>query len=77
VRVLSLKVGMLCAVSAQRVTGSLFPYEMINFEHYVRLLLTLFFNQLTEDEKTYGCFMHDYVHTANNSMNAKAEVIGE
>jgi hypothetical protein len=34
---------------------------------------------LTEDEKTYGHFMQDSAtaHTANNSMNAIAEVFGE
>jgi hypothetical protein len=41
--------------------------------------LTTFFDQLTEDEKTYRHFMQENatVHTANNSTNVLAEVFGE
>jgi hypothetical protein len=56
-----------------------FFYETINSECYVRLILTHLFDQLTEDEKPYGYFMqHNAMsHTANNSMNVLAEVLGE
>jgi hypothetical protein len=45
----------------------------------VRLILSPFFNQLTDEEKSYGHFMQDNAtaHTANNSVVALDEVFGK
>jgi hypothetical protein len=47
-------------------------YEMINFGSYVRLTLSpFFFDQLTDNEKTYRHFMQDsdMVHTLKYSVS--------
>jgi hypothetical protein len=56
-----------------------FFHETINFKRYVRLILSPFFDQLTDEEKSYGHFMQDNAtaHTANNYMVALDEVFGE
>jgi hypothetical protein len=74
-----LKVGVWCAISARRIIEPVFVHETINSERYVRLILSPFFDQLTDEEKSYGHFMQDNatVHTANNSMVALDEVFGE
>jgi hypothetical protein len=74
-----LKVGVWCAISARRIIGPVFFHETINSERYVRLILSPFFDQLTDEEKSYGHFMQDNAtaHTANNSMVALDEVFGE
>jgi hypothetical protein len=69
---------VVCAISAQGIIQQFFFYETLKSKHYVRLILTNFFEQLTKDEKTYGNFMHDNAtaHTAIKSLNALAEVFG-
>jgi hypothetical protein len=73
-----LKVGVWSAISAQSTIQPMSFHKTINSERYVRLILTPFFSQLT-DEKSYGYFMKDNitVHTANNSMVALDEVFSE
>jgi hypothetical protein len=44
------KVGMRCAMNAKLITGCIFYMETINSDGYVRLVLTKFFAQLTEEE---------------------------
>jgi hypothetical protein len=53
--------------------------ETISSECYVRLILSPFFGQLTDEKKLYGHFMQDNAtaQTANNSMVALDEVFGE
>jgi hypothetical protein len=45
----------------------------------VRWTLSLFFDQLTDDEKLYGHFIQDIAtaRTATNSVAALDEVLGE
>jgi hypothetical protein len=45
---------------------------MMNFGHNVRLILLPFFNQLIDDEKSYGHFMQDnaMAHTEKYSVDA-------
>lgn len=64
-----------CAISVLRKAG-IHLYEEMNSERYVRLIP---FNHSTENEKIHGNFAQDRVtvHTANNSTNALAEVLGE
>jgi hypothetical protein len=51
------KVGMWCAVGVKRITGPIFYAETINSGRYVRLTLTEFFAQLTEEEqRSYAWF---------------------
>lgn len=54
-------------------------HEIINSKCYVRLILSPFFNQLTDKEKLYGNFMLDYAtaHISNKSVVASDEVFGK
>jgi hypothetical protein len=69
-----LKAGIWSARTIQPVS---FPVT-INSERYMRLILSHFFCQLT-DEKSYGHFMQDNAtaHTPNNYMIAIDEAFGE
>jgi hypothetical protein len=73
-----LKVAVWCAIIAWRTIQPVSFQETINSERYVRLSLSPFFGQLT-DEKSYKYFMQDNAtaHTANNSMAALEKVSGE
>jgi hypothetical protein len=47
------KDGMCCAMNAKQIIGPIFYVEIINFDRYVRLILTEFFAELTEtDDRT-------------------------
>jgi hypothetical protein len=48
------KIGVWCAISAHRIIGPVFFQETINSKRYARLILTPFFRELTEEEKTSG-----------------------
>lgn len=54
-----LKFGGFCAISAWKIIRPLIFHKTISSEHYVRLILSPFFNQLADDEKSYGHFMQD------------------
>jgi hypothetical protein len=73
------KIGVWCAISAHRIIGSVFCQYTINSERYVRLILTPFFRELTEEEKTCGYFKQDNAtaHTASHSMNEINQVFGD
>jgi hypothetical protein len=49
-----LKVGVWCAISARRITEPVLLHETINSELYVRLILSPFFDQLTEEKNCMG-----------------------
>jgi hypothetical protein len=72
-----LKVGVWCAISVED-NAALSFHETINSKHYVRLILSPFFDELT-DEKLYGHFMQDNAtaHTVNSSTVALDEVFGK
>jgi hypothetical protein len=57
---------------------SLFFSRKINSEPYMRLILSPFFGQLTDEEKSYWHFMQESgtAHTTNNSIVALDEVFG-
>lgn len=55
----SIKVGLCCAIGAQRENSPVFLDEKLNSERYVRLILPTFFDQLTDNEKPYGHSMQD------------------
>jgi hypothetical protein len=65
----NIKVGVWYAINAKR-TGPIFYVETINFDRYVRLLMTEFFVQHTEEELWYMWFQQDSAtaHTAHNSL---------
>jgi hypothetical protein len=68
-------------VGWQNVGGQLSPclfHETVNSERYVRLILSPFFSQMT-DEKLYGHFMKDNAtaRTVKNSVVALDGVFGE
>jgi hypothetical protein len=73
------KIGVWCAISAHRIIGPVFFQETINSERYVRLILTPFFRELTEEEKTDGYFVQDNAttHTANHLMKERNQVFGD
>jgi hypothetical protein len=73
------KIGVWCAISAHRIIGPVFFQETINSELYVKLILTPFFRELTEEEKTNGYFMQDNTtaHSANHSMNEINQLFGD
>jgi hypothetical protein len=52
-----LNFGVLCASSAQRTTQPMFFHETVNSEYYVRLILSPFFCQLTDEETLYQHFV--------------------
>jgi hypothetical protein len=54
-----LKVGVWCAISVRRTIQPMSFHKTINSERYVRLILSLFFSQLTDEEKLYGHFVQD------------------
>jgi hypothetical protein len=53
-------------------------HETINSEHYVSLILSLF-DQLTDEKKSYLCFMQviAMAHSTNNSVDALYGVFGK
>jgi hypothetical protein len=56
--------------NAKQITGPIFYAETINSDRHVRLILTEFFTQLTEEERSYACFSQYSVtaHTTDNSL---------
>jgi hypothetical protein len=50
------EVGIWCSISTTRITGALFPSEVINLERYIRQIPTPFFQNLSEEEKKYAFF---------------------
>jgi hypothetical protein len=66
----NIKVGVWCAVSAQRVIGPIFFEDTVNSDRYVSDILEPFFQELTEEETKYGYFQQGSAtaHTARNSM---------
>jgi hypothetical protein len=75
----SLKVGVWCVLSAKRIVGPVFFYEMINCERYIEVILGQFFSELTEEERLYGWFQQDSAttHTARTSMQALSGIFGD
>ena len=70
------KVGVWCAVSARCIIGPIFYKQTVNTERYQNYILTPFFHELTEEEKSYRWFQQDSAtaHTAEESMNKIREV---
>jgi hypothetical protein len=68
-----IKVGVWCAVSAQRVTGPIFFGGTVNSNGYVSDILEPFFQELTEGETRYGYLQQDSA-TARNSMQCLRDV---
>lgn len=54
-------------------------HKTINLKCYVTLILSLFFNQLTDEGKSYGQFMEDNAttHTAKDSTDAFTDTSGK
>jgi hypothetical protein len=54
-------------------------HETINSEHYVRLILSPFFGQPTDNTELYRKMMQDHAtaHSVNNSMVALDDIFGE
>jgi hypothetical protein len=53
------KVLVWCAIHARRINEPMFLHKTINSECYVKLILPVFFNQLTKEEISQGHFMQD------------------
>jgi hypothetical protein len=68
-----IEIGDWCAVClcVQRIIGLAFFNEIINYEFYIRLILSPFI-KLTGEGKLYKHFMQDNIvaHIANNSVDA-------
>ena len=64
------KIGVWCAVTAERIIGPIFFDDTINSDRYRRNILEPFFQQLTDDELRYAYFQQDSAtaHTAHNSL---------
>jgi hypothetical protein len=74
-----IKVGVWCAISAQRIIiMTMFFHETINSELYMRFILSPF-SQSTDWWKLYAHFMQNNAtaHNANNFMVALDNVFGE
>jgi hypothetical protein len=73
-----LKVWVWCEIGARMIIGPDFQ-GTVNSERDVRLILSSFFEQMTDKEKSHGHFMQDNAtpHTANNSMDESDEVFRE
>lgn len=54
-------------------------HETIKFELYMKLILSSFLDQLTDEEKTYRHFIQENAkaHTVKNSRNALYEVFSD
>jgi truncated hemoglobin YjbI len=73
------KVDMWNAVNAEQTTGPIFYAKTINSDTFVRLVVTEFFTQLTEEEELYSWFQQDSAtaHTANNILAALIGVFSD
>jgi len=65
-----LKVGVWCALSANRIIGPIFFNWTINSQRYVDTILQPFFQQLTEQERMHSYFQQDNAtaHTSNLAL---------
>jgi hypothetical protein len=52
-----LQVGLWCVINAWRKPGPNFFYDETNPERRVRFILSPFFDQLNDEDKSYGHFM--------------------
>lgn len=70
------KVGVWCAITAQRIIGPIFFNETVNSERYRANILAPFFQLLSHYERENGYFQQDSAtaHTAHNSLNDIKEV---
>jgi hypothetical protein len=61
------------------ITEPTFFHEEINSEHYVTLILLLFFDQLIDKGKLHRHIMQDstIAHIVNNSVDATHKVFGK
>jgi hypothetical protein len=71
-----LKVGVWCVISAEDNWACVFSTS--SSKHFVTLILSPFFDQLTDENKLYRHFMQDnaMAHTANSSVVALHEFLG-
>jgi hypothetical protein len=44
-------------------------HKIVNFKHYVRMILSPFFDQLTDEEKFYGNFVHISVNALDEAFS--------
>jgi hypothetical protein len=74
-----IKVGVWCAVSAQRAIGPIFFRDTVNSDRYISDILEPFFQELTEEDTWYGYFQQDSAtaHTAHNSMQRLRDVFDD
>jgi hypothetical protein len=66
-------------MNAKRIIGPIFYAETINSDRYVGLILTEFFAQLTQEERSHVWFQQNSAtaHTADGSMTALEVVLGD
>ncbi|KFM68699.1 hypothetical protein X975_08441, partial [Stegodyphus mimosarum] len=50
------KVGVWCTVSARRIIGLIFYYQMLNLERCISTIFNPFMATLTKEEMTYSYF---------------------
>jgi hypothetical protein len=73
----SKKLGIWYALSPRRIIGPIIFHETVNSDRYGNDTQNPIFNQLTAEERQYGCFQQDNTraHTANDaSMVAVREM---
>jgi hypothetical protein len=73
------KVEVWYEIHVWRVIWHVLFHKAITCKCYVRLILSLLFNELTDKEKIIWAFMQDNaaVHTASSSLDASHEVFGK
>jgi hypothetical protein len=64
------KIGVWCAVSANRIIGPIFYKVPFDAQRYISVILNPFFVDLSHAEKRFGYSMHDGAipHTANETI---------
>jgi hypothetical protein len=67
--ILELKAGVWCAISERIIIGPAFFHETINSERYVRLILSLFFDQLMKKNRTSILCENNATASANESQD--------
>ena len=63
-----LKGTILCAVSECEIINQMFFKETINSYHYIQLILTPFFREVTQEQKEVGLLHAELCHGPHNTL---------
>ena len=63
-----LKVTVWCAVTECKIINQMFFKETINSYHYIQLILTLFFRELTQEQKEVSLLHAELSHGPHSTL---------